>query len=82
MSILTLFVNRNTVYLDMNLVTIDWKNADMLFGRLVHAVRTRSFPFNEVEVPQLRKNIPDSIAGVAMNTLCFSLRCVTTCEGG
>jgi hypothetical protein len=45
----------------MNLVTIDWKNADILFGRLVHAVRTRSFPFNEVEVPQIRKNIPDSI---------------------
>ena len=61
MSTLTLGPNKNTVCLEMNIVTINWEKADLVFGRLTHAVRTRSFPFNEVEVPQVKKNIPDSI---------------------
>lgn len=61
MSTLTLGSNKNTVCLEMNIVTINWEKADLVFGRLTRAVRTRSFPFNEVEVPQVKKNIPDSI---------------------
>lgn len=45
----------------MKKVTIDWQRAAVLFDTLVMAVKKKSFPFDRVQVPQVRENIPASI---------------------